>query len=93
MPATFLAAVTASNITISKQLQEATYVYVRRGGTISPLAPVYSGPYCVLHPGPKVFQLEIGATQQTVSVDWLKPHTGQLLVTPAAPVKRGRPKK
>ena len=38
------AAVAASNITISKQLQEATYVYVRRGGTISPLAPVYTGP-------------------------------------------------
>ena len=87
------AAVAASNITISKQLQEATYVYVRRGGTISPLAPVYTGPYRVLHAGPKVFQLEVGATQQTVSVDRLKPHTGQLPVTPAAPVKRGRPKK
>ena len=87
------AAVASSNITISKQLQEATYVYVRRGGTISPLAPVYSGPYRVLHAGPKVFLLEIGATQQTVSVDRLKPHTGQLPVTPAAPVKRGRPKK
>ena len=87
------AAVAASNITISKQLQEATYVYVRRGGTISPLAPVYSGPYPVLHAGPKVFQLEVGATQQTVSVDRLKPHSGQLPVTPAAPAKRGRPKR
>ena len=38
------AAVAASNITTSKQLQEAHYVYVRRGGTIPPLAPVYSGP-------------------------------------------------
>ena len=87
------AAVAASNITIPKQLQEATYVYMRRGGTISPLAPVYSGRYRMLHVGPKVFQLEIGATQQTVSVDRLKPHTGQLPVTPAAPAKRGRPKK
>ena len=83
----------ASNISISKQLQEALYVYVRRGGTIPPLAPVYSGPYRVLHAGPKVFILEVGATQQTISVDRLKPHTGQLLVTPAAPAKRGRPKK
>ena len=57
------AAVDASNITISKQLQEATYVYVRRGGTISPLAPAYSGPYRVLHAGPKVFILEIGDTR------------------------------
>ena len=57
------------------------------------MAPVYSDPYRVLHAGPKVFLLEIGATQQTVSVDRLKPHTGQLLVTPAAPAKRGRTKK
>ena len=49
----------ASNITISKQLQEAPYVYVRRGGTIPPLAPVYSGPFGVLHAGPKVFTLEV----------------------------------
>ena len=66
---------------------------VRRGGTISPLAPVYFGPYRVLHAGPKVFLLEIGAMQPTVSVDRLKPHSGQLPVTPAAPAKRGRPKK
>ena len=68
-------------------------MYVRKGGTISPLAPVYSGPYRMLNAGPKVFQLEIGATQQMVLVDRLKPHTGQLPVTPAAPVKRGHPKK
>ena len=89
----FYAAVAASNITISKQLQEATYVYMRRGGTISPLAPVYTGPYCVLHVGPKAFRLEIGAMQQTVSVDRLKPYTGQLPVIPAAPAKRGHSKK
>ena len=53
------AEVAASNITISKQLQEAPYVYVRRGGTIPPLAPVYSGPFGVLHAGPKVFTLEV----------------------------------
>ena len=87
------AAVAASSITISKQLQEAKFVYVWRGGTISPLAPVYSGPYCVLHAGPKVFTLEVGATRETVSVDRLKPHTGPLPVIPAVPAKRGRPKK
>ena len=78
---------------ISKQLQEAPYVYVRRGGTIPPLAPVYSGPFRVLHAGPKVFTLEVGATLETVSVDWLKPNTGPLPVIPAVPAKRGRPKK
>ena len=83
----------ASNITISKQLQEAPYVYMRRGGTIPPLAPVYSGPFRVLHAGPKVFTLEVGAMRETVSVDRLKPHTGQLPVIPAVTAKRGRPKK
>ena len=87
------AEVAASNITISKQLQEAPYVYMRRGGTIPPLAPVYSGPFCVLHAGPKVFTLEVGAMRETVSVDRLKPHTGPLPVIPAVPAKRGQPKK
>ena len=71
------AAVAASNITISKQLQEAHYMYVRRGGTIPPLSQVYSDPYHVLHAGPKVFTLEVGAMRKSVSVDWLKPHTGR----------------
>ena len=85
------AAVAASNITTSKQLQEARYVYVKRGGTIPPLAPIYSGPYRVLHAGPKVFILEVGATRESVLVDRLKPHAGQLPVIPALPAKRGRP--
>ena len=87
------AAVAASNITNSRQLQEAHYVYVRRGGTISPLAPVYSGLYRLLHAGPKVFSLEVGATRESVSIDRLKPHTGPLPVIPALPAKRGCPKK
>ena len=87
------AAVAASNITTSKQLQEAHYVYMRRGGTIPPLAPVYSVPYRVLHTGPKVFTVEVGATRESDSVDGLKPHTGPLPVIPAHPAKRGHPKK
>ena len=55
------AAVAASNIMVSKQLQEAIFVFMQRGGTIPPLVPVYSGPYRVLHAGPKVFTLEVGA--------------------------------
>ena len=70
-----------------------TCTYVRRGGTIPPLAPVYSGPYRVLHAGPKVFTLEVGATRKSVSVDRLKPHNGPLPVIPALPARRGRPKK
>ena len=87
------AAVAASNTTSSKHLQEAHFVYVRRGGTVPPLSPVYSSPYHVLHAGPKVFRLEVGATRESVSVDRLKQHTSPLPVIPALPAKRGRPKK
>ena len=85
--------VAATPLQIPKQLQQARYVYVQRGGCAPPLVPVYSGPFHMLHAGPKTFTLEVGATCQTVSVDRLKPHTGQLPVIPAVPVKRGRPRK
>ena len=85
--------VAATPLQIPKQLQQACYVYVRRGRCSPPLAPVYSGPFCLLHAGPKTFTLEVGATCETVSVDRLKPHTSQLPVIPAVPVKQGRPRK
>ena len=89
------AAVAASSTTVPHHLQGANFVYVRRGGTIPPLAPVYSGPYRMQHAvaGPKVFVLEVGPNQEKVTVDRLKPHTGPLPVVPAVPVKRGRPRK
>ena len=54
--------VAATPLQIPKQLQQAHYVYVRRGGCSPPLVPVYSGPFRVLHVGPKTFTLEVGAT-------------------------------
>ena len=56
-------------------LQQAPFVYIRRGGTIPPLSQVYVGPYCVQHADPKSFKLEIGPTCESVSVDRLKPHS------------------
>ena len=38
---------------IPKQLQEATFVYVCRGGSKPPLTPVYSGPFVVVSRSPK----------------------------------------
>ena len=74
----------------SRQLLEATYVFVRRGAVSSPLAPQYDGPYLVKQRGQKVFQVEMGGRLEVVSVDRLKPYLGQP-VDPALPPRRGRP--
>ncbi len=72
-------------------LLKAEFVYVRRGGVLSPLAPLYSGPYRVLRSAKKFFVLDIGGRPETVSVDRLKPHLGMAQVIPAQPPPRGRP--
>jgi cleavage and polyadenylation specificity factor subunit 1 len=72
-------------------LAAAELVYIRKGGTLPPLAPPYEGPYKVVERGPKFFRLDIGGRTVSVSVDRLKPHTGAAAATPAAPARRGRP--
>jgi hypothetical protein len=73
-------------------LMAAKYVYVRRGGTAPPLSPPYQGPFLVVQSGPKIFKLQIGGREETVSIDRLKPHMGEAPVIPAAPAQRGRPR-
>jgi hypothetical protein len=73
-------------------LLSAAFVYVQKGGTIPPLSPLYSGPYRVLASGPKVFLLQVGEREETVSIDRLKPHLGAAPVQPALPPSRGRPR-
>ena len=73
-------------------LFQASHVYVRRGGALPPLAPLYAGPYRVLARQAKFFRLEIGGRMEVVSVDRLKPHLGSSPVVPAAPPTRGRPR-
>ena len=51
--------VAATPLQIPKQLQQARYVYVQRGGCAPPLVPVYSGPFHMLHAGPKTFTMEV----------------------------------
>ena len=75
---------------VPARLLEAEYVYIRRGGTVPPLAPLYHGPYKVLAPGKKFFKVSLGGKPETVSVDRLKPHLGGPVV-PADPPLRGRP--
>jgi hypothetical protein len=57
-------------------LLSAAFVYIRKGSTVPPLSPLYSGPYRVLASGPKVFRLQVGEREETVSIDRLKPHRG-----------------
>jgi hypothetical protein len=73
-------------------LMAAKYVYVRRGGASPPLSPPYQGPFFVISSGPKVFKLQVGGREETVSIDRLKPHLGEAPVVPAAPAQRGRPR-
>jgi hypothetical protein len=80
-----------SSASVLEALQVATHVYVLQGGVIPTLAPRYQGPYLVLEKGPKSFRLAIGAREEVVSVDRLKPHTGDTPVTAAQPPRRGRP--
>jgi hypothetical protein len=57
-------------------LSQASHVYLRRGGTLPPLSPLYVGPYEVLKRADKFFWLAVGGRKETVSVDRLKPHLG-----------------
>jgi hypothetical protein len=72
-------------------LLQASHVYVRRGGALPPLAPLYVGPYEVLEWADKFFRLAVGGREETVSIDRLKPHLGVGPFSAALPAARGRP--
>ena len=69
-------------------MRTAEMVYVHQGGVKPPLTPSYSGPYHVLECSPKVFQLQVGQREETVSADRLKLHAGTALVLPVIPPRR-----
>ena len=50
-PATYAEAAAS----VPEKLMKAEYVFVRRGGVVPPLAPLYHGPYKVLQAGEKFF--------------------------------------
>jgi hypothetical protein len=72
-------------------LAKSEHVYVGVGGQQKPLAPPYAGPYLVVSKGAKTFTIQVGQWQEIVSVDWLKPHTGLVPVSPAEAASRSRP--
>jgi hypothetical protein len=75
---------------VPEKLMKAEYVFMRRGGVVLPLAPLYHGPYMVLQAGSKFFTISLGGREDTVSVDRPKLHLGGPVV-PALPPARGRP--
>jgi hypothetical protein len=66
------AQVAASTLT----LEQVEFVYIRGGGMVPPLQPLYQGPYRVLGRAEKFLKIQIGARNEVVSVDRLKPHRG-----------------
>jgi hypothetical protein len=72
-----------------QRLQLAEFVYVRRGGVIPPLSPLYMGPYKVLSRSEKVFSLSMGGRTKVESVDRLKLHLDDAPVTAASPPQCG----
>ncbi len=69
----------------------ASHVYVRRGGTLPPLWPLYVGPSEVLERADKYFRLAVGGHEETASIDRLMPHLGAGPFSVALPAARGHP--
>jgi hypothetical protein len=74
-------------------LEEAEWVFVRKGGVSPPLAAKFDGPYKVVSKSDIYFVIKVGDKLDSVSVDRLKSYRGGGVVTPAVPPLRGRPPK
>jgi hypothetical protein len=81
----------ATSSGLPADLLQAELVYIRRGGAVKPLSPLYDGPYRVLERREKYFRVDIGGLVEAVSADRLKPHLGPSGAVPAVPAKRDRP--
>jgi hypothetical protein len=65
-------------------------VWVRWGGVIPPLQPLYDGPYTVLRRGLRSFTIRVGSRDEVIAVSRLKARTAAD-ATPGSPRHRGRP--
>ncbi len=65
-------------------------VWVRQGGVIPPLQPLYDGPYAVLCRGPRSFTFRVGSRDKVIAVSCLKACTAAD-ATSGSPCRRGRP--
>lgn len=79
---------------VPRNLMSAEYVFIRHDAHRSPLQAPYDGPFRVLQAGPRFFRVMLGANEEMVSVDRLKPaHMLRDEVEVAQPARRGRPPK
>ncbi len=72
------------------KLLSAPLVWVRGGGLVPPLQPLYDGPYAVLRRGPRSFTIRVRSWDEVVAVSRLKACTAAD-ATPGSPRRRGRP--
>jgi hypothetical protein len=79
-----------SSTELPSELLSAPLVWVRRGGLVPPLQPLYDGPYAVLRRGPRSFTIRVGSRDEVVTVSRLKACTAAD-ATPGSPRRRGRP--
>ena len=77
---------------VSCNLLQAKFVFIRRDAHRTPLQRPYEGPFKVLYPGSKTFQVDMGGKRVTITVDRLKPAHLDLEhpVSIAEPRRRGR---
>lgn len=64
---------TKSTPFINKDLETCTHVWIRNDFVKKPLQMKYSGPYLVLQRNSKFFTIQKGSSEDTVSIDRLKP--------------------
>ena len=78
---------------VPRDLQQAKFVFIRRGAHRTPFQRPYEGPYKVIQPGFKTFKIDRGGRPETVTVDRLKPAHIDLEhpVQPSVPQSHGRP--
>jgi len=76
---------------VHKALGSVEFVFVRRDGPRASLEPCYDGPYKVISRSNSYFKLQVGASEDTVSIHRLKPAFLPAGSGPAAPPRRGRP--
>jgi hypothetical protein len=72
------------------ELLSTPLVWIRRGGAVPPLRPLYDGPYAVIHRGGRSFTLQIGSREEIVAVSCLKACT-TVDVALGSPLRCGRP--
>ncbi len=68
------------------ELLSAPLVWVRRGGLVPPLQPLYDGPNAVLRRGPCSFTIRVGSRDEVIAVSHLKACTAaDATLQPASP--------